>query len=117
MTRNLSSFNNTFAENTKELRATLSQVNDSYQKQAEMMRAINRLKIGEIASANIEVYDKLRNSTNEIGIFAQYLSNANEFLSNIQTLNRKLDDYERRTQIIESAGKFFAKNEKWLAEN
>jgi hypothetical protein len=117
MTRNLSSFNNTFAENTKELRATLSQVNDSYQKQAEMMRAINRLKIGEIASANIEVYDKLRNSTNEIGIFAQYLSNANEYLSNIQILNRKLDDYERRTQIIESAGKFFAKNEKWLAEN
>lgn len=117
MTRNLSSFNNKFAENTINLGDTLTIVNDSYQKQAEMMRAINRLKIGDIASANIEVYDKLKNSTNEIGVFAQYLQSANEYLSTIQELNRKLDDYEKRTQVIENAGHFFSKNEKWLAEN
>ncbi|MBK9983861.1 MAG: hypothetical protein IPP15_16080 [Saprospiraceae bacterium] len=75
------------------------------------------MKIADIATANIEVYEKLKNSTNEIGIFAQYLQNANNYLVNIQALTQKLDDYERRTQIIESAGIFFTKNEKWLAEN
>ena len=117
MTHNLSNFNDTFAQNTQDLRKTLSNVNDSYQKQADLMKAINQLKIKDIATANIEVYDKLKNSTNEIGVFAEYLQNAYEYLSNIKVLNRKLDDYEKRTQVIENAGKFFAKNEKWLAEN
>ena len=117
MTRNLTSFNDSFALNTQDLRKTLLKVNDSYQKQGELMLAINQLKIRDIATANIEVYDKLKNSTNEIGVFAQYLQNANEYLSTIQALNRKLDDYENRTQVIENAGIFFTKNEKWLAEN
>ena len=81
------------------------------------MQAINRLKIENIASANIEVYDKLKNCTNEIGVFALYLQKANEYLTSVQVLNQKLDNYERRTQVIESAGNFFSKNEKWLAEN
>ena len=117
MTKNLSNFNSAFAENTKDLRGTLSKVNDSYKIQADLIQAINKLRIGDIATANIEVYDKLKNSTNEVGVFAQYLQKTNEYLKAIQTLNQKLDDYERRTQVIENAGNFFAKNEKWLAEN
>ncbi|HPP10713.1 MAG TPA: hypothetical protein PLK41_06975 [Defluviitoga tunisiensis] len=117
MTRNLAGFNEAFAKNTNELRSTLSYVNDSYQKQTELMQSISNLKIGQIATANIEVYEKLKNSTNEIGIFAQYLTNVNEYLSNIKDLNKKLDEYEKRTQVIERAGEFFQKNEKWLAES
>ena len=117
MTKNLSNFNSAFAENTKDLRGTLLKVNDSYKTQADLIEAINKLKIGDIATANIEVYDKLKNSTNEIGVFAQFLQKTNEYLKTIQELNQKLDVYERRTQVIENAGSFFAKNEKWLAEN
>ncbi len=117
MTQNLSNFNNTFTQNTHNLKEILSHVTESYQKQKELMQYVNRLKIADIATANIDVYDRLKNSTNEIGVFAKYLKNSNEYLSNIQSLNRKLDEYERRTQIIESAGMFFTKNEKWLAEN
>jgi hypothetical protein len=117
MTKNLSTFNSTFATNTKDLRGTLSKVNDSYRIQADLIQALNKLRIEDIASANIEVYDKLKNSTNEVGVFAQYLQKTNEYLRAIQGLNQKLDEYERRTQVIENAGNFFAKNEKWLAEN
>lgn len=117
MTKNLSNFNKTFSKNTQNLGITFSKVNDSYQKQAELMQAIDKLKIDDIATANIQVYDKLKNSTNEIGVFARYLQKTNEYLTAIQALNQKLDDYEGRTQVIENAGKFFAKNEKWLAEN
>lgn len=117
MSQNLVAFNDEFSKNTSDLGNALSQVNDSYQKQTVLMQSINRLKIADIASANIEVYDKLKNSTNEIGVFAQYLQNVNEYLTTIQALNQKLDEYEKRTQVIESAGRFFAKNEKWLAES
>ena len=75
------------------------------------------MRITEIATANIDVYDKLKNSTDEIGIFGKYLLSVNEYLSNIQSLNKKLDDYEQRTQVIENDGRFYQKNEKWLAEN
>lgn len=117
MTGNLSKFNETFALNSMNLGNTLSKVNDSYQNQAVLMKAINQLKIGDIATANIDVYDKLKNSTKEIGVFAKYLQKSNEYLESIQSLNQKLDNYENRTQIIENAGNFFIKNEKWLAEN
>jgi tetratricopeptide (TPR) repeat protein len=117
MTENLSNFNSAFAGNTEDLRGTLSKVNDSYRIQADLIQAINRLRIEDIASANIEVYDKLKNSTNEVGVFAQYLEKSNEYLGEIQRLNQKLDEYEKRTQIIENAGNFFNKNERWLAEN
>lgn len=117
LTRNLTAFNSTFANNTQELNMTLSNVSSTYHLQAELMKSINQLNIDEIATANIKVYERLKNSTNEIGIFAQYLNEANQYLATIQSLNQKLDNYENRTQVIENAGKFFAKNEKWIAEN
>jgi hypothetical protein len=117
MARNLSEFNNTFAQNTTDFREILTNVTESYQKQKELMQYINRLKIADIAAANIDVYDKLKNSTTELEVFAQYLYNTNNYIENVIALNKKLDDYEKRTQIIENAGTFFTKNEKWLAEN
>lgn len=117
MTNNLSNFNIAFGENTQDLRNTLGQVNDSYTIQADIIRAINDLRIGEIATANIEVYDELRNSTEEIGVFAQYLHNTNEYLQTLQSLSAKLDEYEQRTQVIENAGDFFIRNENWLSTN
>ncbi|GBU07458.1 hypothetical protein AwDysgo_07890 [Bacteroidales bacterium] len=117
MTRNLQGFNETFSGNTHELRETLKTVNESYHQQTKLMQSINQLKITSLAAANIEVYEKLKNCTDEIGMFSQYLEKANDYLKGITALNHKLDDYESRTQILENAGNFFAKNEKWLADN
>lgn len=117
MSQNLVEFNNTFSQNTNNLKIVLEEVTHSYQKQKELMQYINQLNINEIATANIQVYNKLKNCTKEIGVFSDYLLSVNEYLSNIQLLNKKLDDYEKRTQVIEDAGNFYKKNEKWLAEN
>lgn len=117
MTQNLDKFNAVFSHNANNLENVLIEVTKSYDKQKETIEFINKLRITEIATANIDVYDKLKNSTDEIGIFGKYLLSVNEYLSNIQSLNKKLDDYEQRTQVIENAGRFYQKNEKWLAEN
>jgi IS1 family transposase len=117
MSRNLAAFNDTFSSNTDELRQTLSTVNETTRNQTALIETLQKLEITEIATENKNVYDKLKNCTAEIGQFAVYMQNVNNYLANIQTLAQKLDEYERRTQIIEQAGKFYNKNEKWLSEN
>lgn len=117
MTQNLAQFNESFAENTSNLHHTLEFVHKSYQKQSELIDRLDKLKITEIANANIDIYEKLKNSTEEIGVFAEYMSMANQYIASINEIWIKLDNYENRTQIIEKAGNFYSKNEKWLADN
>ena len=121
MGQNLNEFNQTFSKNTRELRTTLDKVNESYRGQAEVLQSIQRLRINEIATANITVYDKLKNSTQELGEITRhlsecstemsklgrYLKNSEEYLSQIKELNDKLSSNEERTQSIEKMGKFF----------
>ena len=115
MTNNLAIFNTAFGENTQDLRSTLGEINDSYTIQADIIRAINNLNIEGIATANIQVYQELRKSTDEIGVFAEFLKNTNEHLETLQQLSVKLDEYEQRTQVIENAGNFFIRQETWLS--
>ena len=60
MTQDLNDFNKTFADNTRELKETLSTVKDNYDGQIKLLEAIDKIKINKIAKANIEVYDKLQ---------------------------------------------------------
>jgi xanthosine utilization system XapX-like protein len=107
MSKNLTYFNKTFSSNTEQLQQVFQQINESYRSHAEMMESINRMKITEIATANIEVYDKLKNCTDEIGHFSIYLQNVNEYISNVKSLNEKLDRNEMRTKVVEDMGIFF----------
>lgn len=117
MTNNLTTFNSTFSGNTESLRETLENVNESYETQVNLIASLNRLNLNEIATANIEVYENLKDCTDEIGVFAQYLQQSNEYLIAMQALSARLDEHEGRTQVIERAGEFYRKNEKWLADN
>jgi len=106
MTRNLSKFNSTFSSNTEDLRTTLENVNESYRNQAEILKTINQLKIKDIASANIEIYDKLKNCTDEIGILGDYLENVKIYLTDIHQSIEKIGIYfdKETNQIDERKG-------------
>ena len=114
---NLDKLNNVFAGNIQNLDITLENFVQSYEKLDNLIQRIEDIQIDELASINQEVYEKLKNASQEIGIFAEFLLRSNQYLSNIEKLTNKLDEYEKRTQIIEKAGKFYDKNENWLAEN
>ncbi|MDR1918559.1 MAG: hypothetical protein LBQ65_02800, partial [Tannerellaceae bacterium] len=107
LTRNLAGFNTVFSSNTKELKEIFDYVNESYRNQAEVVKVINSLKIKDIANANILVYDKLKNCTEEIGRFSVYLQHVNEYIANVKSLNEKLDQNEARAIFIEEMGAFF----------
>ncbi|MDR2424943.1 MAG: hypothetical protein LBD59_09510 [Prevotellaceae bacterium] len=115
MVANLSRFNEVFSSNTGDLRAALDTVNESVKNQAELMTGINQLKIRQIATANIKVYDKLKNCTAEIGRFGNYIHSVNEYIASVRDLNEKLDRNENRTKAIEDMAVFF-KQEKEIFE-
>ncbi len=117
MSRNLQSFNSTFSTNTSDFGKALSQVNESYQLQTQLLNAVKQIADKEVSLQNIQLYNALKNSTEEIGTLAQYLNNTTQYLANVKVLNEKLDNYENRTQFIEHASKFYAKHENWLTEN
>jgi uncharacterized membrane-anchored protein YhcB (DUF1043 family) len=93
MTRQLSDFNQAFADNTQEFQNTLDKINTSYTLQAGMIDKINRLNINEIATANVVVYEKLKNCTDEIGKLGIYLTGINQYQANTTDTIEKMQHF------------------------
>lgn len=110
MSNNLVEFNETFSSNTEELGVTLSQVNEATKLQRQLMDSVEKLADKNISRQNIEVYNALKNSSEEIGTLARYLQNTNEYLTAVRDLNEKLDKDDRRSKALEEMLAFF-KNE------
>ena len=107
MANDLNKFNSTFAENTKELKETLSQVTDNYDNQVKLLDAIDKIKIAKIAKANVEVYDKLQGCTEELERLFEHLGNSEEYIAQVVKLNSRLGDIEDRTRLSEELGNYF----------
>ena len=107
---NLVSFNNTFAENTQKLGESLSVLKGTSEKQNELLQTIERLKINDIASANVRVLDKLQSSMTELEKLGIYLNNTESYLKEVRLLNDKLDKSENREKMVEGMATYF-KNE------
>jgi tetratricopeptide (TPR) repeat protein len=117
MTENLNNFNEKFSKNTGNLGTALEKVNESYKMQMQLLDSVRKISDKDLTKQNLQLYVALQNSTKQIGILAQYLKDCNQYLTNVQALNKKLDDYENRIQFIETASKFYSKHEHWLSEN
>lgn len=107
MTQDLNEFNSSFAENTKELKDTLSTVNSNYEGQVKLLAAIEKIKITKIAKANIEVYDRLQGCTDELENLFNILADSETYISKVVELNAKLGDIEHRTRLFEELGNYF----------
>ncbi|HPE74624.1 MAG TPA: hypothetical protein PLC80_00965 [Draconibacterium sp.] len=107
MSKNLVAFNYTFSSNTNELGKVLSQVNDSYRLQKQLLDSVKEIAEKDISVKNLQLYNVLKNSTEEIGTLAVYLNNVNDYLTNVKALNEKLDKSEQRTKSIEEMAAFF----------
>lgn len=117
MTKNLTEFNNTFGRNTADLNKALSTIYTTSEQQVELLNLIKNIDVRKMAKANIEVYQALSKSTQDLEVFGRFLTSSQEHIQRMALLNIKLDQYEKRTQVIESAGAFFSKNETWFSDN
>lgn len=107
MTRNLSEFNKTFSRNTEKLDLTLAKVNNSYAEQVRLLDSLQRVDVYKIATANIQVYEKLKGCTDEISMIGDALQSSRRYLQQVAELTEKLDDMDERTRTWEKMGKFF----------
>ena len=107
MTNDLNEFNRTFAQNTKELKETLSTVNSNYDAQVKLLQTIDRIKITKIAKANIEVYDRLEGCTDELEKLFTILADSESYIEKITQLNQQLGSIEERTRLFEELGNYF----------
>lgn len=109
MTRNLKVFNDDFSKNSSDFREVLSEVKEATVGQSETLKAVNELKVTRIAKANVEVYEKLKGCTDELGQFSVYLSSLNEYLGQMREYTSKLSDFDNRVRMIEEMAEFFKK--------
>ena len=116
MTNNLRSFNETFSENTAKLDRTLAKVNESYAGQAKVLEALERVDVKKVATANIQVYEKLKDCTDEIGMIGDTLKSSRKYLQTVQELTEKLDGMDERTRTWEKMAKFFEKETKEIEQ-
>lgn len=107
MSQNLVLFNDTFSNNTKKLNNALSQVNEAYRLQSQLFEAVKEIADKDVSVKNIQLYNALKNSTEEIETLGIYLNNTNDYLKNVKALNNKLDASESRTKAIEDMSTFF----------
>ena len=107
MQRNLTRFNNTFAANTSQLDNVLKGINTTYEDQTRLLKAVEKLKIDEIATANIRVLQELKECTDEIEELGQLVSNTTEYITKVDNLNSLLSSHLDRTRLIENMGQFF----------
>ena len=118
MSNNLAAFNSTFAGNTRDLKDTLSTVTSSYTDLSNILTELNNMKIVQIASANIEVYEKLKYCTDEIGKLGVFLQELDQYHHNttkaVASLNTFFDKgIEKIDEInlgVENALKRFTNN-------
>lgn len=73
MVKNLNEFNRTFADNTANLDNALQAVNESYDIQADVIRAVHDMDMMKTAQANVTVLRELQQCTDKLEQFNQYL--------------------------------------------
>jgi len=107
LTMNLMRFNDTFAQNTANLRKVLEGVNVSYDKQAEIIENIRNMNFRQMAQANVTVLKQLEESTSKLDEFNKYLLAIKGYTDTIQKFNQQFQDEESRLGVLEEIRDFF----------
>lgn len=107
ITDNIKESNASFAANTTKLNATLKDINQAISGMTGMLHSLENLNVVQFASANIQVYEKLKNCTDELGRFAQYITSLDNFIAKIDMLSTKMGEADDRVRAIEEMGQYF----------
>ena len=105
--RNLTRFNEGFAQNSQNLNKVFANINTTYEGQAEVLRMVHNLRVDDIATANVKVLKELQKCTDKIVLLQEFINQSNQYLSSVETLNGNLKDHYSRTLLIENMAKFF----------
>jgi len=114
---NLNRFNNVFSKNTKELGSTLSEVNRSYEIQADIIGYLQEMDIERVSAANILVLKELQGCTNELKEFQTYLKSVQGYTTSIQKFTELFNSESERLHILEDIKNLFQGNKDLIAKD
>ncbi len=114
---NLNRFNNVFSKNTKELGSTLSEVNRSYEIQADIIGYLQEMDIERVSAANILVLKELQGCTNELREFQTYLKSVQGYTTSIQKFTELFNSESERLHILEDIKNLFQGNKDLIAKD
>ena len=101
--QNLSQFNKTFSDNSKELKQAFETIKNAYSSQTEYTKELNKLDIAKAQAA----FAALGSATDKINDLNAFLQHSSQYLANVVALSQKLDTADERTKTIERMGEFF----------
>lgn len=105
--KNLSKFNKDFSANAKDLKDSLETIVEINRERSEIFKEINKLKIENIAEANISILKEFQRSTDKLNKLQQFLNSSERYLTKVESLNNDINKYLYRTELIEKLGAFF----------
>lgn len=91
LVKNLNRFNSTFASNTTELRGALTQVNESYRIQGEIIKAVHDMDVMKMAKANVRVLQELQECTGKLEEFNEYLQSIHGYTNAINEFTTRFE--------------------------
>lgn len=116
LVKNLNKFNNTFKENTSNLGNALNAVNQSYAIQAEIIKAVHDMDVMKMANANVRVLQELKECTDKLEAFNDYLDDIEGYTSAIHRFEAQFGEQADRLHILEEIRDFFRRHKSEIAK-
>lgn len=116
LVKNLNKFNNTFAQNTANLGDALNAVNQSYAIQADIIKAVHEMDVMKMAKANVRVLQELKDCTNKLEVFNEYLSDIEGYTDTIHRFEAQFGEQANRLHILEEIRDFFNRHKSEIAK-
>lgn len=117
LVKNLNKFNNTFAENTSNLGCALNAVNQSYAIQADIIKAVHDMDVMKMAKANVRVLEELKQCTDKLEVFNQYLNDIEGYTQAIHRFESLFNEEADRIHILEEIRDYFRRHKGEIAKS
>lgn len=110
LVKNLNKFNSIFAENTTSLRGALSEVNESYRIQGDIIKAVHDMDVMKMAKANVRVLEELKECTDKLELFNTYLNDIHGYTDAIHTFTTLFEQEANRLHVLEEIQQYFMRH-------
>ena len=117
LVKNLYKFNNTFSENTSRLGDALKNVNESYRIQADIIKSVHDMDVMKMAKANVNVLRELKECTDKLEVFNQYLNDIHGYTDAIHKFTTEFEAESNRLHVLEEIQQFFMRHKEEIAKD
>ncbi|MGB3780374.1 MAG: hypothetical protein WA960_18565 [Tunicatimonas sp.] len=98
----LTSFQHGFADSIASLRGMLDRNFDTLKAQERIAEALQKVDVMQLTNANVDMFETLNQSGDELRKFRDYLTEMNHFVENTTALNEKVNHFLYRTDHLET---------------